>query len=103
MLTPQVTYYRVIDENILDADWLFFMFQSPTFQAQLIQHGRQSTRAFVGITAQRELEIPFCDLDEQRAQLAKLRNMEQAISAAEQRKVILARIQKKMLNESFGS
>ena len=103
MLTPQVTYYRTKDTNTLDADWLFFMFQSPTFQMQLVRHGRQSTRAFVGITAQRELEVPFCDLDEQRAQLTKLRNMEQAISAAEQRRAILAKFQKKMLNESFGA
>ena len=59
MLTPQVTYYRVEDETQLLARYLYFIFQSGAFYRQMLSRGRQSTRLFVGITAQHELEIPF--------------------------------------------
>jgi type I restriction enzyme S subunit len=58
MLTPQVTYYRTLDESRLSSRYLFYAFQSPDFQRQMLSVGRQSTRSYVGITAQRALSIP---------------------------------------------
>jgi len=56
MLTPQVTYYRVNSEK-LDNEFLYFVFTSNYFQEQLSSTSSQSTRAYVGITAQRSLKI----------------------------------------------
>ena len=65
MLTPQVTYYRV-NSAILDRGFLSHSFRSPQFQAQLDSDSAQSTRAYIGITAQRKLRIPFPPLPIQR-------------------------------------
>ena len=56
MLTPQVTYYRV-NEKKLSTRFLFFVFTSNYFQQQLQRVSSQSTRAYVGITAQRNLKV----------------------------------------------
>jgi type I restriction enzyme S subunit len=56
MLTPQVTFYRVNDKKILNR-FLFYVFTSSHFQNQLLRLSSQSTRAYVGITAQRNLKL----------------------------------------------
>ena len=100
MLTPQVTYYRVKDTDLIDSEWLFYVFQSPTFQMQLRRYERQSTRAFIGITAQRELEVAFCGLNEQREHLARLRPLRSAIRDAVKRRANLRELQFRMVNQS---
>lgn len=58
MLTPQVTYYRVIESTKLNNKFLKYFFDSPVFQNTLVNHGDSgSTRAYVGITAQRDLPV----------------------------------------------
>ncbi len=58
MLTPQVTYYRVKNYSKLNNKYLKYFFDSPVFQDTLINHGDSgSTRAYVGITAQRDLPV----------------------------------------------
>jgi len=58
MLTPQITYYRVLDEDRLDRRYLFYYFNSRPFQELLGQWaGAGSTRAYLGITGQRKLPI----------------------------------------------
>lgn len=59
MLTPQVTYYRVLDQERLLPDFLLYAFKSSRYRQQLEAHGRQSTRAYVSISAQQGLEVPF--------------------------------------------
>lgn len=60
MLTPQVTYYRVLDPNRLNNKYLKYYFDSPVFQDTLVNHGDSgSTRSYVGITAQRELPVIY--------------------------------------------
>lgn len=72
MLTPQVTYYRIKNKNILNNAFLKFYFDSPFFQETLINHGDiGSTRAYIGITAQKDLPILLIPLPEQNA-IAKL-------------------------------
>jgi len=59
MLTPQVTYYRPLTEMI-DREYLMFVFNSEAFQEQLRFIGSlQSTRSYVSILAQRDLCIPI--------------------------------------------
>jgi type I restriction enzyme S subunit len=58
MLTPQVTYYRVLNRDRLHNQFLKYYFDSPFFQDTFANHGDSgSTRAYVGITAQRDLPI----------------------------------------------
>lgn len=58
MLTPQITYYRVLDEDRLDRRYLYYYFNSRPFQELLGQWaGAGSTRAYLGITGQRKLPI----------------------------------------------
>jgi type I restriction enzyme S subunit len=68
MLTPQVTYYRVLDCQSLSNQYLRSFFDSPAFQLPLKTiAGDGSTRAYIGITKQRELPILLPDIDTQRA------------------------------------
>jgi type I restriction enzyme S subunit len=67
MLTPQVTYYRIGDAEQLSNMFLKYAFLGPDFQHQLNSDSDQSTRKYIGITAQRRLRIPFPPSEEQRA------------------------------------
>ena len=56
ILTPQVTYYRV--KEGISSRYLKYYFDSPTFQQTFSNWaGSGSTRAYLGITAQRKLPI----------------------------------------------
>lgn len=57
MLTPQVTYYRIGDETILNRKYLYYYFQSSIFQNLIEKFSKQSTRAYIGITNQKNLLI----------------------------------------------
>ena len=65
MLTPQVTYYRTNEEK-LHREYLKYAFLSPFFQNQLGSFSAQSTRPYIGITAQKDLEVDIPDLSTQR-------------------------------------
>lgn len=81
MLTPQVTYYRVIDKNRLHNKFLKYYFDSPVFQDTLVNHGDSgSTRAYIGITAQRELPVILPNnINEQNAIAAVLSSLDDKI------------------------
>lgn len=55
ILSPQVTYYRL--GTGLDARFLLATFRTESFQKLLAKAAEQSTRAYIGITRQRELPI----------------------------------------------
>jgi len=68
MLTPQVTYYRVIDDTVLSNLYLKYYFDSNYFQSIFSSWAQGgSTRAYVGITDQRNLPIVVPPLQEQKA------------------------------------
>src|ERR1700693_2749294 len=67
MLTPQITYYRIGNKARLDESFLKYVFLSPAFQYQLNASSDQSTRKYIGISAQRNLWIPLPPANEQRA------------------------------------
>jgi len=69
ILSPQVTYYR-IEMEILNPVYMKFYFLSQYFFRQLEKLGKQSTRAYVGITKQRLLPliIPEISLQNQFAE-----------------------------------
>ncbi|QDO75027.1 restriction endonuclease subunit S [Aeromonas caviae] len=64
MLTPQVTYYRVNPE-ILNNYYLMYCFREGGFQKVMASLAQQSTRPYIGITAQRKLKIFYRAIDEQ--------------------------------------
>lgn len=58
MLTPQVTYYRVLDKEKLDNRFLKYYFDYKPFQETLrLWAGAGSTRAYLGITGQHNLSL----------------------------------------------
>lgn len=58
MLTPQVTYYRIINGKKLSNRYLQHYFDSDLFQKTLkMWAGAGSTRAYLGITAQHKLPV----------------------------------------------
>ena len=65
MLTPQVTYYRVSNNNVLINRYLKVYFDSKKYQDKLKSFGSQSTRDYVGITEQRKLSIILPTIEEQ--------------------------------------
>ncbi len=80
MLTPQVTYYRIKDKQKLNNKYLKYYFDSPVFQDTLANHGDSgSTRAYVGITAQRDLPICILPIDEQKAIATVLSSLDDKI------------------------
>jgi type I restriction enzyme, S subunit len=71
MLTPQVTYYRP-NSTRLHGPYLLGWFNGTKFQTQLSALSVQSTRAFLGITGQRQLLISIPQPSEQFQVAARL-------------------------------
>lgn len=81
MLTPQVTYYRVKNKEKLNNVFLKYFFDSPSFQSVLENHGNSgSTRAYVGITAQRDLPVILPSIDEQKGIAAVLKGYDDKLN-----------------------
>ena len=67
VLTPQVTYYRVIDKSVIYNRYLYYFFHNPYFQNEIKTiAGAGSTRAYIGITSQLQLKISYPKIDDQK-------------------------------------
>src|SRR5262249_19115265 len=63
VLTPQVTYYRVLRPAALNNRYLKYYFDSPRFQQLFATWGQKgSTRAYLGITSQLDLPVIVPDI-----------------------------------------
>lgn len=72
VLTPQVTYYRVFsNNNVLHKSFLYYYLQSSEFQRTIKLLSMQSTRAYIGITEQKKLQIKIPEYETQ-AQICKI-------------------------------
>ena len=81
MLTPQVTYYRIKNEERLNREYLYSFFNSLDFQTELKTRAAQSTRPYIGITAQQNLKIILpAEIDEQRKIGLYFRNLDHLIT-----------------------
>ena len=81
MLTPQVTYYRIKNEERLNREYLYSFFNSLDFQTELKTKAAQSTRPYIGITAQQNLKIILpAEIDEQRKIGLYFRNLDYLIT-----------------------
>ena len=82
MLTPQVTYYRVGDFTTLLPEYLAQFFRSEVFQEKLKGLAKQSTRDYIGILAQRKVNIALpTRVAEQRKIAAVLSTQDERCSA----------------------
>jgi type I restriction enzyme S subunit len=103
MLTPQVTYYRVLDEKRLSNRYLRYFFEAPVFQDILRNHGDSgSTRAYVGITAQRDLPVVLpATLDEQNAIADVLASLDSKIDLLHRQNRTLEAMSQAMFRQWF--
>jgi type I restriction enzyme S subunit len=85
MLTPQVTYYRTDVSHGLYPAYLAIVFRSSWFQSQLRASCTGSTRAYIGITAQRKLVITCPPLARQEHVVAVANELRAARQQVERR------------------
>ena len=100
MLTPQVTYYRVKTDE-LDNWYLLYAFRDPLFQKRMKSWAEQSTRPYLGITAQRKLSVPYRDLPEQKRLVEILRPYDDLIENNRRRIALLERAARELYREWF--
>jgi type I restriction enzyme S subunit len=100
MLTPQVTYYRV-DPEKLSGRFLKYAFQSPLFQSQLSSFSAQSTRPYIGITAQKDLSIDVPELNTQHRITGILSAYDDLIENNQRRIKILEEMARRIYREWF--
>lgn len=72
MLTPQVTYYRILNKEEFSNIYLYYYFQSNRFQNILSNLAKQSTRDYIGISKQGELSILFPKEKKEQEKIAKI-------------------------------
>ncbi|TAK45015.1 MAG: restriction endonuclease subunit S [Betaproteobacteria bacterium] len=92
MLTPQVTYYRITDSSKLLREFMVAMFSSSKFQRILKTRAKQSTRDYIGVTAQRELPVQIPKRDDQVRIVGELRAIDTAIAHLEHESISIATI-----------
>src|SRR5206468_185267 len=76
MLTPQVTYYRILNERVLNNEFLRHYFDSTPFQSLFSNLAEGGTRAYLGIMRQLALPIVLPPIEEQRAISRALKDMD---------------------------
>jgi type I restriction enzyme, S subunit len=100
MLTPQVTYYRMPSTSRLLNTYLYQYLLSNGFQSRLKSLAGQSTRSYLGITAQKELYINLPPLPEQQKIAKILSTWDKAIATTE-RLIATSQQQKKALMQQL--
>lgn len=99
MLTPQVTYYRVKDQKKLDPIFLRKLFQSTRFQSLLESLSGGGTRAYIGITAQRELPFYCPKIIEQHRIVSVLETWDKALEYLTRKIQLKKNIKKGLMQE----
>ena len=107
MLTPQVTYYRVADQNRLLPEFLYFYFHSATFvrvMKDLASAG--STRAYIGITKQHELPLLLPEITLQLELIDRFKSLEvirnKAILSYETKLQDISDLRQSLLQRAFA-
>lgn len=102
MLTPQVTYYRVCDTAKLDTYFLATAFRSNKFQKPLKEEAGGGTRAYIGITAQKGLELTIPQEIEEQKELGNyFQKLDTLINQHQQKHHKLSNLKKAMLEKMF--
>ncbi|QNP59699.1 restriction endonuclease subunit S [Paenacidovorax monticola] len=106
VLTPQVTYYRPLKSERVSKEFLYFCLMSPGFQSQMAEiAGAGSTRAYIGITKQLELNLTLPPIEEQLALASKLGEIQVAsvrlAKIYEKKLAALDELKKSLLHQAF--
>lgn len=102
MLTPQVTYYRIIDNKKLNHFYLYSAFMSKQFQKDIHIAATQSTRSYIGIVKQHKLKIWFpIDIQEQEKIGQFFSNLDKEIEINQQKYEKLCDVKKALLSKLF--
>ncbi|WP_241070295.1 restriction endonuclease subunit S [Achromobacter insuavis] len=106
VLTPQVTYYRTLDDSRLFNGFLYYCLRSPRFQSEMNRiAGAGSTRAYIGITRQLDLQIDLPPIVAQHELVSQLRHSEDVSSGIGDRYVrklaALEELKKSLLHQAF--
>ena len=65
--SPQTTFWRVIDKEQIDPDFLFSLLRSPKFQSEFaVRAGETDMAGYVSLTSQRALALDLPDIEIQR-------------------------------------
>ena len=95
MLTPQVTAYRVMNHNRISPIFLHLQFMADYFQKQLRQiAGIGTTRAYIGITRQKELKVCLPNIQLQNKIVHLFSNLQPKVKNLE--------VHYKLINEKFS-
>jgi len=97
MLTPQVTAYRVSEGKNLLKRYLYFYFQSPYFQKIIFNISKQSTRAYIGITAQKRLLCVLPPIAEQKKIASILSTVDDKIDILQSKKTSYTTLKKGLM------
>ncbi len=102
MLTPQITYYRILDFSRLDRNFFSSVLRSSVFQKNIHKIAKQSTRPYVGITEQRKLTIYFpIKIEEQQKIGSFFKQIDETIALHQQELENLKALKKTLLNLMF--
>lgn len=102
MLTPQVTYYRVLDKTKLSNLFLKTYFDSFKFQKLLKVLSSGGTRAYIGITKQNHLPIYITSIAEQEKIASFLSSVDNKIDKLEEKKKLLEEYKKGLMKKIFS-
>ena len=65
--SPQTTFWRSLDTDVLDRKYLYALLRSPGFQRELVtRQGETDMAPYVSLTTQRTLTVPLPSIEEQR-------------------------------------
>lgn len=102
MLTPQVTYYRIIDDKRLNYFYLYSAFMSKQFQKDIHIAATQTTRSYIGIVKQHKLKIWFpINIQEQEKIGQFFSNLDKEIEINQQKYEKLCDVKKALLSKLF--
>jgi len=102
MLTPQVTYYRVLNSSRLSQYYLYSFFMTPSFQKNIKDIATQSTRPYIGITEQRKLEVIFPKAVGEQIKIGRFfKQLDEAITLQESKLDSLKEQKKAFLQQMF--
>ena len=102
MLTPQVTLYRTAEKKLLHK-FLFYSMSSSYFQNQLLNLSSQSTRAYIGITSQLNLNLVIPNtIEKQKLAVEFLDDLSNNKSLVDKAIDSSKALQKSLINQIFG-
>lgn len=102
ILTPQITYYRLKNSDVIDSKYLYYYFTSKPFQEHFKMFASSGgTRAYLGITAQEKLNIIYPDLERQKRIADILSTYDDLIENNNRRIALLEKAAQELYKEWF--